>query len=793
MTSAPAPAGNVLALPSVRVVIVSGIFPPDIGGPATHAADLARALRGRDHDVVVLSLTDGPATDRGSDLVLLPRRWPWPVRLTAATWWLLRHRRAYDVVYATGLELPAVAGSRLARRPVVLKVPGDSAWERGRRHGLTTLDFDEFQEASGGPFRLRAMRRVRNWAARNASALVVPSRYLGAMAGRWADGRTPVTVVLNGVQAPAAGPGRVGPTPVPDSAGGLRLVFVGRLVAHKRVEILLDAVAASHPSVTLDIVGTGPEEAALGARAEALGVADRVRFVGSLPHDDVMRRLAAADALVSATSYEGLPHVVIEALVCGTPVITTPAGGVVEVISDGDNGRLVDPADAGAFAAVFEELRADAGLRARMSARAALAGREWGFDRCADEIEGLLAAVCGADQRVPAEGPTAAPRPRPRAVYFGRASVTWPPGDDQRRKLAIHARQFRQLSISTGPVGRRDVAGVKVILLPRLRPRVVGAALFYGVGPVLAVAAAARPGESVVVCQSPFEAVGVVVARALVPRRLRPRLQVELHGDWRTASRMYGSRWRGVIARPADAAATWALRRAERVRAVSVALEELARDAGYTGPIDRHVTYSEFDVFLDTPPVDPPDRPVVAFVGVLERYKAVDVLLDAWPAVAARVPDAQLVLVGAGSRQDEVEHRLAADGMASARRVDPMPQAELSAVLDHASCLVLPSRSEGLPRIVLEAMARGRPVVASDVGGMRELVDSSTGRLVPAEDVLGLVEALVEVLADPGLARAMGSTARARAERRRPAAEYEAGIGRLADWVRAGAKTETGR
>ncbi len=786
------------------MVIVSGIYPPDIGGPATHAADLARALRGRGHHVVVLSLTDGAGTSRGSDVVLLPRRWPWPVRIVAATWWLARHGPAFDVVYATGLELPAVAGSHLARRPVVLKVPGDSAWERGRRHGLTTLDFDEFQEASGGPLRLRAMRQVRNWAARNASALVVPSHYLGAVAGRWAGGRTPVTVVLNGVAAPepaaADAAGAAGPTPVPDRADGLGLVFVGRLVAHKRVEILLDAVAASHPSVTLDIVGTGPEEAALGARAETLGVADRVRFVGSLAHDEVMRRLAAADALVSATSYEGLPHVVIEALVCGTPVVTTPAGGVVEVIADGDNGRLVEPADAGAFAAVFEELRTDADLRTRMSAAAARAGQEWGFDRCADEIEGLLAALVAGDrpQPLPDETAAAAAKGRPRAVYFGRATVTWPPGDDQRRKLAIHARQFRQLSITTGPVGRRDVAGVKVILLPRLRPRVLGAALFYGVGPVVAVAAAARPGPSVIVCQSPFEALGVVMARALVPRRLRPRLQVELHGDWRTASRMYGSRWRRVIARPADAAATWTLRRAERVRAVSVALEDLARDAGYTGPVDRHVTYSEFDVFLDTPPVDMPDRPVVAFVGVLERYKAVDVLLDAWPAVVARIPDAQLLLVGAGSRQDEVEHRLAASGMASARRVDPMPQAELAAVLDRASCLVLPSRSEGLPRIVLEAMARGRPVVASDVGGMRELVDPSTGRLVPAEDVLGLVDALVEVLADPEMARAMGASARARAEQRRPAAEYEEGIARLAAWVRAdgGARpgvTEPGR
>ena len=155
-----------------------------------------------------------------------------------------------------------------------------------------------------------------------------------------------------------------------------------------------------------------------------------------------MRRLAAADALVSATSYEGLPHVVIEALVCGTPVITTPAGGVVEVIADGDNGRLVDPADASAFAALFEELRADADLRTRMSAGAARAGQEWGFDRCADEIEGLLTTLGGGgdrrrrhpDETAPraaraGPGPSTSagpPSPGPRATTSGASSPSTP-------------------------------------------------------------------------------------------------------------------------------------------------------------------------------------------------------------------------------------------------------------------------------------------------------------------------------------------------------------------------------
>jgi glycosyltransferase involved in cell wall biosynthesis len=130
----------------MRVVIVTGIFPPDIGGPATHAGDLQDELAGRGHTAIVVSLTDSPHVDERADLVRYPRRWPWPLRLVAVTWWLVRHRRTYDVVYATGLHPAATAGARLARRPVVAKVVGDPAWERARRLGLLTTAFDEFQD-----------------------------------------------------------------------------------------------------------------------------------------------------------------------------------------------------------------------------------------------------------------------------------------------------------------------------------------------------------------------------------------------------------------------------------------------------------------------------------------------------------------------------------------------------------------------------------------------------------------------------------------------------------------------
>jgi len=752
----------------VRVVIVTGIFPPDIGGPATHAHDLAEGLRARGHRVTVLTLTDEPAPVETEGLVRFPRRWPWPVRMAAVTRWLMANRSGHDVVYATGLDLAAIAGARLARRPVVLKVVGDPAWERGRRLGLTDDGFDDFQASTPrrGSTRLAMMRATRDWAVANATVVVAPSAFLRDVVEGWSGRRQTAMVVPNGVKATGGGPGN-DPGGEREGSPRLRLVSVGRLVDHKRTDVLLRAVARAD-DVHLEVVGEGPEMAALTALAAELGVGDRVDFLGRLSHDDTMGRLAAADALVSATAYEGLPHTVIEALVCGTPVVTTPAGGVVEAVEHEVNALLVDPGDATGFAAAFERLRSEPGLLTSLGKGAAESGTGWHFDRCLDTVEGLLRGLAGD---------------RPRAVYLGRA-LSWPPGHEVRRKLAVHARHLRQISIGSGPAGLRRVSGTRVLLLPG-RSKVGARLSLYGLGPAAAVVAAAGRDRSVIVCQSPYEGLGVAVLRGLIPRKRRPRLQIELHGDWRTASRLYGSPRRKLVAPAADRVAAWALRRADRVRVVSQSLERMAREAGYTGPVDRHVTYSEFELFMRTPVVAPPDRPRAVFIGVLERYKAVDILLRAWSDVVATLPEAELTVVGKGSLGGVLRDQAGAAGL-SVRFVDPVSQAELVDILDRATCLVLPSRSEGLPRIVLEAMARARPVVATDVGGMAELVDDATGRLIPPEDRGALVRALLDVLGDLPAAAAMGSSARVRAEARRPAEEYEAGIARLASWAAAG-------
>ena len=755
--------------PVLSVIVVSGIFPPDIGGPATHASNLADELRRRGHRATVLTLTDSPRTTRSGGTVRYPRSWPASVRLAAVALWLLRHRGSYDVVYATGLHPAAVSGARLARRPVVVKIVGDPAWERATRLGLTGESFEDFQKSATPSAVARAMRWLRDRTVRHVSAVVVPSDYLrGAVVG-WQRGRGPGPIVIpNGVVVPGA-LGGAGPARNP--AGPLQVVFVGRLVAHKRVDALVRAVAETH-GIELTVVGDGPELAGLRGLATSLAVAQRVRFTGVLAHGSVLDEVANADVMVSASAYEGLPHAVIEAFTLGTPVVVSDAGGSGEAVVDGENGRLVKPATTAAFAKVLGELRDDRAELGHLAGGARSSGVSWRFDRCADAVEDLLFGVTR-------------PGDRPRIVNVGKSYIGDPPGGGVERKFGIVARHLDATFVVTGPPGVRRVAGVRVVTLPSPRPRLLGGAFFYAAAPVIALGtAAARPGGAVV-CQSPFEAAGVLGLRRLLPVSRRPRVVVEVHGDWHAATRLYGSRWRHILSPGADRVAARAVRGADRVRVIGDFTEETVRRSGRHGEVDRYVAFSDYGAFLGRPPEPVPDAPAVVFVGVLEPCKSPEVLVAAWRDVSVRVPGARLWMVGAGSMETQLRSAAAALGIGT--RIEflgHVGQRRVAAFLDASWCLVLPSPREGLGRVVLEAMARGRSVVCSNSGGARELVEHGvTGLLVEPGDSEALAGALVHVLAGRDIAATMGAEARRRVEARDPAGEFESGVVRLADWV----------
>jgi glycosyltransferase involved in cell wall biosynthesis len=266
----------------------------------------------------------------------------------------------------------------------------------------------------------------------------------------------------------------------------------------------------------------------------------------------------------------------------------------------------------------------------------------------------------------------------------------------------------------------------------------------------------------VIVAQSPYEA-----ASALAGRRLagsRARVLLEVHGDWRTATRLYGSPLRRFAEPLGRGAARAAVRRADAVRTVSAFTSSLVRELGVE-PAATFTTYFDVSAFQARPPAPLPDRPKALFVGVLERYKNVHGLAAAWRLAAPRVPAATLQVVGRGREREEVE-RLVHDLPAQTTWNEELPPEGVAAALDAATVLVLPSFSEGLPRVAMEAFVRGRGVIGSRAGGIPDIVeDGVSGVLVPSGDAPALADALIRVLSDRELTRRLAEGAHASAAR----------------------------
>ncbi len=289
-----------------------------------------------------------------------------------------------------------------------------------------------------------------------------------------------------------------------------------------------------------------------------------------------------------------------------------------------------------------------------------------------------------------------------------------------------------------------------------LPSRAVDGAAFYALLPARIARELRRSPADAILAQSPFEATAALLGRRLA--RARTPVVLELHGDPATFARLYGSAPRRLLARPLDLLAAWAIRHADAVRTLSPFTTGLAAAQGVE-PAATFTTYTDLTAFSEPEPRPLPERATLLFVGVLERYKNIDGIVAAWRLAAPRVPGARLVLVGNG-RHTELVEALVRDLPAQTEWHRSLPTPEVVTALDESWGLLLPSRSEGTPRVILEALSRGRLVIGGRAGGIPDVVrDGENGLLVEPEDVTAIADAMVTVLSDRALAERLGAAA----------------------------------
>ena len=361
--------GPVGAAGRLRILFVSNLFPPDIGGPATHISRLAAELHGSGHEVRAVVCAEDARARGGEPYPVrrVSRRLPVPTRFALvfawSWWWALRS----DLVYINGLELPGVLAGLLSGRPRVLKVVGDFAWEYALRHGWTDDGIDDFQRRSY-PAKAEAVRLIQRLYCALSSKVVVPSRYLGRLVEGWGVPPAKTRVIANALTGEPKV--RLDREEIRRrlAVQGPMVLTVARLYSWKKVDDLIRLSPRFAMDATLVVVGDGPERGRLEALARGTGA--RCVFAGAVPQEDVYSYLAASDAFVLNTRYEGMSHVILEARWAGAPIVTTSVGGNLEILEHGRNALLVEYGDHEALVAAVNSLLEDRALATRLSAAA---------------------------------------------------------------------------------------------------------------------------------------------------------------------------------------------------------------------------------------------------------------------------------------------------------------------------------------------------------------------------------------------------------------------------------------
>lgn len=744
----------------MKLLVVTSIFPPDHGGPASYVPALCSALAER-HQVSVVTLSDevGGHEHYPFSVLRIRRGMNRVLRFARVVAEVRRRSRDADTVYLNGLVLEGIVASTLLRhRPVVVKVVGDLIWERARLAGITKCTVDQFGREKLS-LKWRMLRALQNWYMRRADAIITPSDYLREVVKSWGVDLGRIRTIYNAV--PPNG------SPHPATAE-FDLVTVCRLVPWKGVESLIDLAAVN--GWRLLIVGDGPQHATLSARARAVGAADRVHFAGQVPKERVRDEMRRARVFVLNSSYEGLPHVVLEAKAAGVPVVATAVGGTPEAIRDGWDGHLVPVGDSVALQRTIATLLANPDLRSRLASNGLKRmATDFSFENMVARSESVLFSgtatgrplnvlMISRDSTLLAGSRDIPSDSYERHREYARVLAARHPGSELRVVTFSGAEQPLDASDGTAPL------------------RVFGTAskhkLAYVAGALRAVRRALRGGwrPSVVTTQTLWEDgfIGYLMARATGAKFL-PQVHLDIFSrEWMGEARL--NRLRRPLGR-------WLSSRADGVRVVSSGIAEQMSTKWHLAPRKIHI----IPVSVDLRPVPglsrdqaraslglPANAPVVLFVGRFYQPKN----LHLWVQVAAelqrRLPATRFVLAGDGPDFASVKAHVQRLGLEHVFSfLGGVARDQLPQTYQAADVLLLTSSYEGFGRVIVEARLAGLPVVATDSVGPRDIIaPDQDGYLIPHGDLDALAKAVESLLRDQARARAWGEAARRATEER---------------------------
>ena len=323
----------------MKILIVVGIFPPDIGGPATFVPLIAKKLVENNYQIEVICLSDSlNHSDNNFDFNVhrIKRRQSLIKRWIKTVLKIISVGRRADLIFVNGLPMESYIANLLLRKKVVRKVVGDWAWERGRNLNLTDDAFDEFQNKKHS-LHLEIAKFSRGWTATKADIVITPSYHLKKVVNGWGVDLDKISVIYNGTEIKNINKNKINDK--------IRILTVGRLAPWKNIDKIIDSIKLlmlENINLEFYIVGSGPKENYLKDLAVKNDLKNNIIFTGQKNKKELEEIYKNSDIYIQASGYEGLPHVILEAINFDMTIISTPIGGTNEILLDGKNGWLVE-------------------------------------------------------------------------------------------------------------------------------------------------------------------------------------------------------------------------------------------------------------------------------------------------------------------------------------------------------------------------------------------------------------------------------------------------------------------
>ena len=317
------------------ILITVGIFPPDIGGPASFVPKISKYLINKGHNVKIICLTDKEHLDYRDEfsVIRINRNLPIISRWFKTIVKIYNVSKKSDLIFVNGLGTEATIANLFSRKKVIRKIVGDPVWERVYNKKLINESFDDFQENKHGIF-ISLQKIIRNWSINKSNLIITPSQHLKTFINKiGVDNK--ILVINNGVTIQETN-NKVFQNRI------IQLLVISRLVTQKNIDSIIKAVKVmENEGIILNIVGDGSEINNLKNLVENYELKEKVNFIGKIENAKLNEYLSNADIFVQASNYEGLPHSILEAINYEIPILSTEVGGCSVLLNKGERGYII--------------------------------------------------------------------------------------------------------------------------------------------------------------------------------------------------------------------------------------------------------------------------------------------------------------------------------------------------------------------------------------------------------------------------------------------------------------------